>query len=112
MPGNANHPTTRKITFRGDRLRKIRRLRDIPAHRIARATGMATQHIYRLERNESPQVRGITIAKLAVALRVSTDYLLNLTDSPTPPPQLQKSEAVDYLLAEGLLNDEGSRGQS
>lgn len=72
------------IVFRGDRLRALRQQLHISVDRIARATELTTHHIYRLEHNDRFKVWGITIAKLALALNTSCDYLLNLTDDPRP----------------------------
>jgi transcriptional regulator with XRE-family HTH domain len=76
------------IAFRGNRLRALRHERELSADKLARLTGLTTHHIYRLERGERPNVWGITVAKLALALDTTTDYLLNLTDEPKPPKHL------------------------
>jgi transcriptional regulator with XRE-family HTH domain len=73
------------IAFKGNRLRALRHERELSADKLARRTGLTTHHIYRLERGERPNVWGTTVAKLAVALNTSTDYLLNLTDDSKPP---------------------------
>lgn len=73
------------IAFKGNRLRALRHERELSADRLARLTGLTTHHIYRLERGERPHTWGVTIAKLAVALRTTTDYLLNLTADARPP---------------------------
>lgn len=73
------------IKFRGDRLRELRQLRQISADRIAKAAGLTTYHIFRLERGERPHTWGITVAKLARVLETTSDYLLGLTDNPDIP---------------------------
>ena len=73
------------IAFRGNRLRALRHKRGLSADKVARLTGLTTHHVYRLERGERPHVWGITVAKLAVALETTTDYLLNLTADPRQP---------------------------
>ncbi len=73
------------IRFRGTRLRALRHLRQLSADKLARLTGLTTHHIYRLERNARPHTRGTTVARLAVALQTSTDYLLGLTDELAVP---------------------------
>ena len=72
------------VAFRGDRLRRLRHIRNIPARQVAHTVGITTYHVYRLERGERPRAWGITVAKLALALSTSADYLLNLTDDPAP----------------------------
>jgi transcriptional regulator with XRE-family HTH domain len=74
-----------QLRFRGQRLRALRHTRALSAAELARRTGLTTHHIYRLERNARPHTRGTTVARLAVALRTSTDYLLGLTDEPAVP---------------------------
>lgn len=73
------------VSFRGERLRALRKQQGISADRLAHATGLTARHIFRLERNERPQVRGITAAQLALALETSIDYLFGLTNNPAPP---------------------------
>jgi len=79
-----------KVAFRGDRLRQLRHVRNIPARQVAHKVGITTYHVYRLERGERPRAWGITVAKLALALGTSTDYLLNLTDDSAPAKKPMK----------------------
>jgi len=72
------------VSFHGERVRTLRRQRKISADKLARITGLTARHIFRLERNERPQVWGITAAQLALALETSIDYLFGLTNDPTP----------------------------
>lgn len=79
----------KKVTpaeFKGSRLRALRHERELSAERLAQLTGLTTHHIYRLERGEVPNVWGVTLAKMAIALGTTTDYLLNLTADPRRPP--------------------------
>jgi len=71
-----------KIRFRGERLREMRHQRGLSADRLAKASDLTTHHIFRLERGERPHVWGITIARLALVLKTTSDYLLGLTDDP------------------------------
>lgn len=80
----ANRPRAR-IRFQGQRLRALRHLRALSAAQLARRTGLTTHHIYRLERGACPHTAGRTVARLAVALRTTTDYLLGLTDNAALP---------------------------
>ena len=72
--------------FRGDRLRALRHARGISADRLAMMTGITARHIFRVERGVQSLLWGVTVGKLALALGTSTDYLLNLTDDPSPCP--------------------------
>ena len=78
-------PTTlTPVAFHGERLRALRRTRGVSADRLGKLTDLTVRHIYRLECNLRPNVWGITVAKLAQALQTSSDYLLGLSDDPTP----------------------------
>jgi transcriptional regulator with XRE-family HTH domain len=79
-------------------LRALRHARELSADRLARLTGLTTHHIYRLERGERPNVWGVTVAKLAIALGTTTDYLLNLTADPRPPTTVHVHRAPPTLL--------------
>ncbi len=68
--------------FHGERVRALRHRRAISADDLGRKTELSIRHIYRLEGNERPNVWGVTIARLALALDTTTDYLLGLTDDP------------------------------
>jgi len=71
-----------KVVFRGDRLRELRHAHNLTARQASSKANVSIPHIYRLEQCQRPRVWGITVAKLALALSTSTDYLLNLTDDP------------------------------
>ena len=43
-------------------------------------------YVTKLESGDAPNVSGIILARIARALGTSTDYLLGLTDSPSPVP--------------------------
>lgn len=73
-----------EIKFRGERLRELRHQRRLSADRLAKAAGLTTHHIFRLERGERPHVWGITVARLALVLETTTDFLMGLTDTSTP----------------------------
>jgi transcriptional regulator with XRE-family HTH domain len=70
------------IAFHGERIRGLRHIRGISAGQLAEMADCATHQIYRLERNERPNAWGVTVARLAVALDTTTDFLLGLTDDP------------------------------
>ena len=68
----------------GSRLRKLRKERNLTQEQLASLIGVKNSVIsfYEVgERLPSPDV----LRKLALALHVSTDYLLGRTDDSTPP---------------------------
>lgn len=77
--------------MRGDRLARIRELRQLSQADLAEMVGLGMQQIYRYE-NGKTQPDGDVVARIAQALEVSTDFLLGLTDSPTPYIQADLTE--------------------
>ena len=68
----------------GDRLARIRGYRRLSQQDVADLTGLKVQNISRLETDGRERVRSDTLIRLSQALDCSTDYLLGLTDDPTP----------------------------
>ena len=84
----------RKQVFRGDRLKVIRETRNLTQDDVAQRTEMTNVQVYRYETGKaepSPEV----MVRLALALEVTTDYLLGLVDRPN-----------DYLTPKDLTPDE------
>ena len=71
--------------FQGQRLRRLRRERGMSVHLLARQAGLCPRQIWRLEAGDRPNVRATTVARIALALGTSVDYLLGLTDRPAAP---------------------------
>ena len=63
---------------------------------LAKRAGLHEQHLANVERGHRHRIEADTIIKLAHALGCSTDYLLGLTDDPTPPkrPRSRKASPV------------------
>ena len=68
----------------GERMAQARRAQHLTLLEVAQRTGLQVQHINRLEKDHRVHVRSDTLAHLAAALKCSTDYLVGLTDDPTP----------------------------
>ena len=58
---------------------------------LAKRAGLHEQHLANVERGERHRIEADTIIKLARALDCSTDYLMGLTDDPTPPTKRPRS---------------------
>ena len=71
--------------FDGQRLRVLRQRRGMSVEDLAAASGITPRHIWRLEAGGRSDVRAATLARLALALDTSVDYLLGLTDGPRRP---------------------------
>jgi transcriptional regulator with XRE-family HTH domain len=65
----------------GDRVRKRRDELDLTQEQLAAATGLKQFHISRIESGDIKDVKGETLRRLARALRVTSDFLLELEDN-------------------------------
>lgn len=68
--------------FREDRFRQLRLKMGYTHEEMAERLNTSTRMIARYEKDTNPT--GEIIAKMAQELGVSTDYLLDLTDDPSP----------------------------
>ncbi|HIP97632.1 MAG TPA: XRE family transcriptional regulator [Anaerolineae bacterium] len=63
-------------------MRAMRKRRGLSAEAVARRANLSTRHVWRLEAGTQPRVAAVTLARIALALDTSVDYLLGLTDNP------------------------------
>jgi transcriptional regulator with XRE-family HTH domain len=52
---------------------------------LARRAQLHEQHLAKVEREQRPRLEADTVKKLAQALGCTSDYLLGLAETPTPP---------------------------
>ncbi len=78
----------------GQRLALIRGKRGLSQPDLAKVTGLKVQNISRLETASREHVRSDTLVRLAQALDCSADYLLGLTDDPTPRPKARRKRVA------------------
>jgi len=74
----------------GDRVRQRRGDLDLTQAQLAAASGLKQFHISRIESGDIKDVKGETLRRLAHALRVTTDFLLEVEeeqDSETLPTE-------------------------
>ena len=69
-------------SFDGQRMRQLRRERGLSARKLAERTGLCLRHIWRMEAGHRPNVRATTVARVAMVLNASMDYLMGLADRP------------------------------
>jgi len=77
---------TAELALDGKRLRQLRRERGLSARRLAEHADLCVRQIWRMEAGHRPNVRAITVARIALALATSMDYLMGLTEEPVPYP--------------------------
>jgi transcriptional regulator with XRE-family HTH domain len=68
----------------GDRLITVRERRGLTQVEIAQRAHLPQQAISRLERGERAHVRSDVLARLAIALETSADFLLGLCETDAP----------------------------
>jgi transcriptional regulator with XRE-family HTH domain len=71
----------------GDLVRKRRRDLDLTQEQLAAATGLKQFHISRIEKGDIHDVKGDTLRRLALALHVTSDFLLGIAPQPKPKPK-------------------------
>jgi transcriptional regulator with XRE-family HTH domain len=69
----------------GDRIRKAREHYGMSQAELARRIGISKQAMYQMESNRTPDPGALKIKAIASNLRVSTDYLLGLSDDERQP---------------------------
>ncbi len=70
------------MPLRGDRLRQLRQNRNYTQEALAERLHLGIRQIHRYEKGLSDPA-GDVVARIAVELEVTTDYLLGLIDEPT-----------------------------
>jgi len=78
--------------FRGDRLRELRENSGETHEKLSELLSLGSKQIWRYE-TRATKPDGEVVARLAKFFKVSTDYLLDLTDLPNPPPYSDLSPA-------------------
>jgi transcriptional regulator with XRE-family HTH domain len=61
---------------------------------LAKQAGLHEQHLAKVERGQRQRIEADTIIKLAQALGCSADYLMGLTEDPTPPTKRPRSRTT------------------
>ena len=83
----------------GARLAHMRTVRRMSQQDVAERTGLKVQNISRIETDHREHVRTDTLRRLAEALDCSADYLIALTDDPTPAKKRQRTRARQLALS-------------
>jgi transcriptional regulator with XRE-family HTH domain len=83
----------------GARLAHMREVRRMSQQDVADRTGLKVQNISRIETDHREHVRTDTLRRLAEALDCSADYLIDLTDDPTPAKKRKRPRARQLALS-------------
>jgi len=89
----------------GARLKQLRIIRGLTQQDLSERANIAQRNITRYENNESDP-NGETLYRIAVALDTSTDYLLGLTDDPTPPTRSPELTELEQRIIEAFRRGE------
>lgn len=92
-----------RMSLFSDRLREIREKRGMTQTLLSERSGVSQSKISSYEGKTSPKPD--VIAKLAVALQTTADFLTGLTDDPEPPLRLTPDERT-------LVLDRRAKGQA
>ena len=76
------------------RIREQRARLRISQSELARRTDTSQTHISMIENGQRIDIASSTLAKIAMALGVSVDYLMGLTDERTPYPKARAHTQV------------------
>ena len=84
------HPTI-EPQFSPERFRDLRQQRQLKPNQLAYLAGLTETQVYRLERGERPNLYAVTLARIALVLGTTSEYLLGLTDDPSPIATVETS---------------------
>jgi transcriptional regulator with XRE-family HTH domain len=82
------------VALLGDRLRRRRKARELSQAELATLLGLPQSWISELETGKRPHLDANTLARFCTALDVSADYLLGMTEDPTPVTRITVVPAV------------------
>jgi transcriptional regulator with XRE-family HTH domain len=99
---------TDDIHLKGARICALREVRNLEPGVLAYKAGVSTAHIYRLESDRRPNASAVVVGKIADALDTTVEYLIGLTDDPSPlrpstleldPKRAIRLQAITHRLA-------------
>ena len=85
------------LHFDGHRLRALRRQRGLRVEDVAAISGITARHIWRLEAGTRPRVAAVTLARIALVLDTSVDYLVGLTDNPSATRRAGEAPPSEFM---------------
>jgi transcriptional regulator with XRE-family HTH domain len=71
-----------------ERLKALRNEQGLSAEQAARKADVSVRHLRRLEAGQRPNTSAVTLARVALALGTTVEYLLGLTDDARSIQQL------------------------
>lgn len=87
-----------------ERLSKARKAKGLTQEAVGRALGKSKAHVGNLEGNQGLPPAILDLQVWAKTCGVSADYLLNLTDDPTPNAGRASEDSEQILLKYGTLS--------
>ena len=84
-------PTAVEPLFSPERFRDLRQQRQLKPNQLAYLAGLAETQVYRLERGERPNLYAVTLARIAIVLGTTSEYLLGLSDDPSAIATVEQS---------------------
>jgi DNA-binding Xre family transcriptional regulator len=74
----------RKPVFKSNRMNELMEKRDLDPGKIEYLADISRSQVWYLQKGEKPNVSAVIVARIARILNCSVDYLMDLTDDPTP----------------------------
>jgi DNA-binding Xre family transcriptional regulator len=74
----------KKPMFKSNRMNELMEKRDLDPGKIEYLADISRSQVWYLQKGEKPNVSAVIVARIAKILNCSVDYLMDLTDDPTP----------------------------
>lgn len=87
--------------LRGDRFRALRESKNLTHEELAERLSLGTTQIWRYETGKTDPA-GDIVGRIASLFDVSTDYLLGLTDDPTPNLKIDNLTSQEKAILSAL----------
>jgi len=82
----------------GDKVRTLREKKGMNQKQLAEASGITQATISRIEKEKVNQLKSEALKRLAGALGVTIDYLVDKTDTLTPNDVIKSDETAKHLF--------------
>lgn len=82
------------LGFDAQRMRAKRLERGLSAEKLARQADISVRHVLRLEAGDRPRTSAVTVARLALALGTTVEFLLGATDDPRSLQEILSKQSL------------------
>lgn len=89
---------TEKVIVQGDRIYQLREALGMKQREVTERIGISQATLSDTENGKNPYVDAWIVAQLSGLLKTSMEYLMGLTDDPSPLPQTGQTDQTAALL--------------